>query len=388
MKAIIFVFGFLLLSFNLYSQTSHLVHDKAPRAKFEDLKCEKFIPHNPNPSSFPPYAVLIGKMWNVSSTQASYTNQIFTDPFSGLISVIHRGSRKFSNSGTIVYQASDDGGMNWTPEIGPMNLPGSMGRHPNIALSNPTRDATPGMQSVVASFPVLTTSWHYLEFSSDSTVGCNCFKHFLDSTYYPNDEMFVNSKGDIFTVAPKIDYQIVGADTINMDLFMSTNKGVTWTKRSIAKTSDFEQDTWNGTKGFINRNGIGYIMVQGKKAGQNFYSFGYKKTTDDGTTWDANWTWVNPFTLPELQDKVHALNYEVDAITDYSGKLHFVGTFVDTVNSGSANNTGIYTIYGDGSNWNAKLVSKVIKTSFSLPGGLNTLMNVNLLLDIIGILWV
>lgn len=89
--------------------------------------------------------------------------------------------------------------------------------------------------------------------------------------------MFVSSKGDIFTVAPKIDYQVVGADTINMDLFMSTNRGVTWTKRSIAKTSDFEQDTWNGTKGFINRNGIGYIMVQGKKAGQNFYSFGYKK---------------------------------------------------------------------------------------------------------------
>jgi hypothetical protein len=373
MKALLFVFVFLFSSQNLYSQTSQLVHEKAPRLKFEDLKFDRNYPHNPKPMSFPPDAVLIGKMWNAYSTEASYTNQIFTDTFSGLICVVHRGSRKFLTSGMIVYRVSDDGGANWTPEIGPMNLPGSAGRHPNISLSNPTKDITPGKQSVVASFPVITTSWQYLEFSSDSTVGCSCFNHYLDSTYYPNDEMFINSKGDIFTVAPKIKYQVVGADTINMDLFISTNKGVTWTKRRIAKTSDFEQNTWNGTKGFINKKGIGYIMVQGKKPGQNFYSFGYKKTTDDGVTWDENWTWVNPYTIPALSGKVHALNYEVDAITDIYGILHFAGTFVDTVDKGTSGNTGIYHLWGEGTSWNAGLVRKVLKTSFSLPGGLSTL---------------
>lgn len=392
MKAKFFILVFLFFSLDTYSQTSHLIHDKAPRAKFEDLNYDKNYPHNPMISQSPPTAVLIGKMWTPNSTQASYTNQIFTDPYSGVIGVIHRASRNFLSSGIIVYQFSSDGGTSWSQEIGPMNIPGSMGRHPNIVLSNPTKDFTPGMQSVVASFAVFTPEWHYLEFSSDSTIGCNCFNHYLDSTYYPNDEMFINSKGDIFTVAPKIDYQIVGTDTVNMDLFISTNRGVTWSKRPIAKTSDFEQDTWNGTKGFINKNGVGYIMVQGKKAGQNFYSFGYKKTTDDGATWDASWTWVNPFSLPELQGKVHVLNYEVDAITDNFGQLHFVGTFVDTVNLGTANNTGIYTIFGDGTNWTASLISKVRKTSFSLPGGLSTLNECEFAIgfetNIIGVKWI
>jgi len=376
MKAIIFVFAFLFSSLNLYSQTSHLVHEKAPRPKFEDLKLDKNYPHDPMPSQYPPTGVLIGKMWNAYSTQASYTNQIFTDPFSGLISVVHRGSRKYPNSGTIVYQATDDNGANWTPEVGPMNLPGSLGRHPNIALSNPTKDVTPGAQSVIASFPILTTTWHYLEFSSDPTVGSMTFTHFLDSTYYPNDEMFINSKGDIFTVAPKIDYQIIGSDTVNMDLFMSTNRGVTWTKSPISKTSDFEQDTWNGTKGFINKNGTGYIMVQGKKSGQNFYSFGYKKTTNDGATWDTNWTWVNPYTIPSLSGKVHALNYEVDAATDNYGKLHFVGTFLDTLDKSLSGYTGIYHLWGEEINWNGELIAKVNRTSLSLPGGLTTLNEV------------
>lgn len=352
----------------VFSQAAKQVFDKAPKPVFENLALDKMpsgsnpvLPHSVN-------AVLIGKMWNAYSTQASYTNQIFTDPFSGLISVIHRVDRTGAGSGRIVYQGSDDGGLNWTPQIGPMNLaPWNVGRHPNIVLSNPTKSTTPGEQAPVAGWAELSTSWYWYQFAADQTFGAGSFTQYIDSTYYPGDEMFVNTQGHVFAVVPLIDYE---SDGTNNHLFVSTDKGVTWTKSKLSKDTDFNNDTWNGTKGFINKNGVGYIVIEGQKPGESFYTFGYKKTTDDGATWDAEWTWVNPFTLAPLAGNVHALNYEVDAIVDGAGNLHFAGTFVDTLTNA---NTGIYHIWGQGSNWKAEKIASVNRTSMSLPGGLSTL---------------
>jgi len=375
LKKTLTIFVLLLVTTSLvFSQAAKQVFDKAPKPVFESLALDKanggsnpVLPHTAT-------AVLIGKMWNAYSTQASYTNQIFTDPFSGLISVIHRVDRTGAGSGRIVYQGSDDGGANWTPQIGPMNLaPWNVGRHPNIVLSNPTKSTTPGEQIPVAGWAELSSSWYWYQFAKDQNFGAGTFTQYIDSTYYPGDEMFVNTQGHVFAVVPLIDYQVVGSDTINNHLFVSTDGGATWAKYNISKTSDFNNDTWNGTKGFINKNGVGYIVVEGQKPGESFYTFGYKKTTDDGATWDANWTWVNPFTLSPLAGNVHALNYEVDAIVDGAGNLHFAGTFVDTV---SGANTGIYHIWGDGTTWQAEKIASVNRTSMSLPGGLSTLNEV------------
>lgn len=375
LKKSLTIFVLLLVTTSLvFSQAAKQVFDKAPKPVFENLALDKMpsgsspvLPHTAN-------AVLIGKMWNAYTTQASYTNQIFTDPFSGLITVIHRVDRTGPGSGRIVYQGSDDGGLNWTPQLGPMNLaPWNLGRHPNIVLSNPTKSTTPGEQIPVAGWAELSTSWYWYQFARDQYFGAQTFTQYIDSTYYPGDEMFVNSQGHVFAVVPLIDYKIVGSDSINNHLFVSTNGGSTWTKSNISKTTDFNNDTWNGTKGFINKNGIGYIVVEGQKPGENFYTFGYKKTTDDGLTWDANWTWVNPFQLAPLAGNVHALNYEVDAIVDGAGNLHFAGTFVDTLNG---TNTGIYHIWGNGTTWHAEKVASVNRTRMSLPGGLSTLNEV------------
>ncbi len=355
----------------VFSQAAKQVFEKAPKPVFENLALDKnlpgsnpTLPHNVN-------AVLIGKMWNAYSTQASYTNQIFTDPFSGLISVIKRVDRTGAGSGRIVYQGSDDGGLNWTPQIGPMNLaPWVNGRHPNVVLSNPTKSTTPGEQVPVAGWAELAASWYWYQFAKDQSFGAASFTQYIDSTYYPGDEMFVNTQGHVFAPVDLIDYEVVGGDTIVNHLFVSTDGGSTWTKFGLAKSADFNEGRYNGFKGFINKNGVGYIVVEGQKAGENFYSFGYKKTTDDGATWDAAWTWVNPYLLPPLQDSVHALNYEVDAIVDGAGNLHFAGTFVDTVD-GTA--TGIYHIWGNGTNWQAEKVTSVNTTRRSLPGGLSTL---------------
>ncbi|MFN4111249.1 MAG: hypothetical protein ACK4G1_03165, partial [Ignavibacteria bacterium] len=163
LKKTLTIFFLLLVTTSLvFSQAAKQVFDKAPKPVFESLALEKanggsnpVLPHTAT-------AVLIGKMWNAYTTQASYTNQIFTDPFSGLISVIHRVDRTGAGSGRIVYQGSDDGGLNWTPQIGPMNLtPWVLGRHPNIVLSNPTKSTTPGEQVPVAGWAELESSWKW-----------------------------------------------------------------------------------------------------------------------------------------------------------------------------------------------------------------------------------
>jgi hypothetical protein len=374
-----FFFVIFLTAGIIFSQHKYQVFDKIQRTKidFEEHK----IHYDSKPSSTPRNyesqnslpVTFIGKMWNAYSTQGSYTNQIFTDPYSGLITVTHRGSRIFPHSGVIVYQGSDDGGANWTQEIGPVGSINFNGRHPNVAIVNKNKSSVPGDQTVVITYPALTTSWYYLLFVRDSVFGAQNYYVSFDSAYYPNDEMFINSKGWVFTTAELIETRIVGNDIIVTDLFYSTDFGFTWIKKPLAKFSDFNNGEFNGFKGFINKDGIGYIIAQGKKPGQNFYTFAYKKTTDDGATWDSTWTWVNPFEFPELYGKVHRLNYEVDIVTDVNGFLNFVGTFVDTVNQAPNNNTGIYHIYGNGNFWKANLVRKVNVTYQELPGGLRTL---------------
>lgn len=209
-------------------------------------------------------------------------------------------------------------------------------------------------------------------FVIDSTAGTQNYFTYLDSLYYQNDDMFINSKGWVFTAAPLIESRIEGSDTVIIDLFYSTDGGFNWNKKPLIKNSDINYD-FNGTKGFINRNGIGYIVINAKKLGQDFYTFGFKETTDDGLTWDSTWTWVNPFNFPELQGRVHSLNYEIDIVTDIYNNLNFVGTFVDTITPGLNGNTEIYHIYGYGNTWKTKLGSKVNVTHQILPGSLITL---------------
>ena len=349
----------------LNAQDLRQAFEKAPRPIFENDAIESTLPSSNPLLPHSVTAVLIGKMWNAYATQASYTNQIYTDPFSGLIGVIKRVDRTGAGSGRIVYHVSDDGGSNWSPQIGPMNLaPWVNGRHPNLVLSNPTKSTTPGDQTLVAGWAELSASWYWYQFAKDD-IGQASFTQYIDSVFYPGDEMFVNSVGHVF--AP-ID-SIPPIHSVLYTLFKSTDKGTTWQKEPIANVNDF--DAINGMKSFINKHGIGYIVAEARQVSGQPYKFAYKRTTDDGATWDADWTWVDVYNIPGIKDSVHALNYEVDAIVDGQGRLHFAGTFVDTID-GSA--TGIYLVSGSPTHgWQASFISHVNVTSRSLPGGLSTL---------------
>lgn len=332
-------------------------------------------------------ALLIGKMWNAYTTQASYTNQIYFDPFANLMAVVKRNDQTGPGSGRIVYQVSDDLGQNWTGQIGPLNEPFGYiaGRHPNVVLSNPTKSADLAQVSLVASWPELGDSWRYYAFAGTQIGGSPSFM--ADSVYYPGDEMFVNSQGHAFAVVPLVetDYVNDGTGDINNYLFKSEDGGQSWTMEAISYVSDFYEDTWNGTKGDINKDGNGFIMVQGQNPDVGAdYHFAWKATSDDGASFDENWTWVNPYDAAydggTLGDVVQALNYEVDFIT-YTPKgtsdaaAFFVGTFIDTVSADGAN-TGIYVLDNQTGEWRATQVSTVNATSQDLPGGLSTLNEV------------
>ena len=325
-------------------------------------------------------AIYIGAMFNAYTTQASFTNQIYYDPYSNLIGIIKRSDPSGPGSGYIYYQVSDDLGQNWTSQIGPMNAEGhTSGRHPNIVLSNPTKGSLENV-SVVAGWAELDASWLYYAFSGEP-LGSMAPTTTIYEPYYPGDEMFVNSQGHAFGVVALIEYP---EDGTNNYLFKSEDGGLTWEQTSISYNTDFYDDTWNGTKGDINSFGNGYIMVQGQNPEWgDEYHFAVKATSDDGSTWAEEWSWVNVFDVAYgegvLGDVVQALNYEVDFITytpegSEEAYAFFAGTFVDTTGS----NTGIYVIDNQTGDWRATQISTVNATSMTLPGsgGLTTLNEV------------
>lgn len=148
MKILYSFIALTLLGGLLFPQSNQRVFEKMSKTKL-DLDEKVQSPTNDNLVNNeierkPIDHVFIGKMWNAYSTQGSYKNQIFTNPYSNLITVTHRGSRLFPHSGVIVNQPSDDGRANWTAQFGPMGSINFLGRHPNIAISNPTKSTIPG----------------------------------------------------------------------------------------------------------------------------------------------------------------------------------------------------------------------------------------------------
>ena len=94
-------------------------------------------------------AVLAAQLPNAYSSQSSNTNLIACDPYSGLVTIVHRQTTDISpTSGYMYYTASFDNGVNWV-DVGPwngQNTPYTVIetiRHPNMIISNPTQNSDP-----------------------------------------------------------------------------------------------------------------------------------------------------------------------------------------------------------------------------------------------------
>lgn len=339
--------------------------------------------HNPNPSITTRAASLITKMWNAYTTQASFTNQIYFEPSSGLLAVVHRTDRTGAGSGRIMYQVSDDFGANWSGQIGPVNEPfGKVaGRHPNIAISNPTSSTNVDDCSVVLGIAELDATWRWAHMVTAPAPGNTSYTSKLDSVFVPADEMTTDAAGNVY--ANWAIGEPWAGDTLAQNvLYRSTDKGATWAARGMDKLADYGTN-WNGTKIEFGTGSTGYFMTQAQNSSDK-YDFAWKKSTDNGATWDANFTWVSWWDATlgagpaKMGDSCHALNYEVDMIVLGTDNPLFVGTFVDTTD-GTA--TGVYVISKTATGWRGDLVKLVNATSFALPGGLTALNEVEFARD-------
>lgn len=364
----------LVANFTVAQDAGKNVHQKQ-QVVFDAPNNDKGV-HNPNPSITTRTATLITKMWNAYTTQASFTNQIYFDASAGLLAVVHRTDRTGAGSGRIMYQVSDDFGANWSGQIGPMNQPfGKVaGRHPNIALSNPTNSTNVDDVSVVAGIAELDASWRWALMVTAPAPGNANYTAKLDSVFYPGDEMTADNAGNLY--ASWAAAEPWAGDTLALNvLYRSTDKGTTWSAKGMDKAADYGTNM-NGTKIEFGTGSTGFYMAQAQNSTDK-YDFAWKKSTDNGATWDANFTWVNWWNASlgsaTLGDSCHALNYEVDMIVHGADHPFFVGTFIDTTD-GTA--TGVYVVSNTGSGWKADLVKLVNATSFALPGGLTALNEV------------
>lgn len=365
--------GFIFTINSLPQKDARTVaHQAAPKL----LEPMISVPSSGTSSLTPSNATLITKMWNAYSTQGPFTNQIYFDPYSNVLAVVHRTDRTGLSSGHIVYRLSDDFGANWSGQIGPANPnpPTNGGRHPNIVISNPLKSTTTDEVVVSMGIAGLGVTWKYAAMITDTSILPPIFVYHVDSVFYPADEMTVDNHGNIYANWPTSE-PWWGDSLAQNVLFRSTDRGVTWQKSGIDKASDYNS-FFNGTKIEFGNGDVGYIMVQGQNPAGD-YDFGLKKTTNSGQTWDANWNWVNwksvQYGSCTLGDSVHALNYEVDLIVHGLDHPFLGGTFVDTAD-GSA--TGIYVISNVGTGWKATLIKKVNTTFLILPGSLSALNEV------------
>lgn len=320
-------------------------------------------------------AVLAGKMWNGYSPQGSYTNLIYWDPYSGALGIVHRSSLQGLGSGRLHYAASDDGGANWLDQIGPFNFSGiTSGRHPNMVITNPTKDTDPYNSLALLCWNTLTpgnwqtiqaTTGKFLESSkTDSASWLNTAGHFVEA-------MAVNDQnGTVY----------VPIEAEDLLVFRTTDLGATWDTCAVAPGSWFAG--LNGPMVEFAPDGMtGYLGWDANPADNSGYKFGFIKTTDGGNTWDDAPTWIVPSQVVGLPATASDLNYEVDLIVDANGNPHFAGVFVDTV---VTSNTAVYHIFWNGSAFEADKIQQVNTTSFSLPGGLTALNEVELTRNLSG----
>lgn len=364
----------------------HLTQTSQIQTPIIDNNDMAHLRHNPYPSFTTETASLITKMWNAYTTQASFTNQIAFDPSANLLGVIHRIDRTGAGSGRMVYRYSTNFGAAWSPMIGPVNEPfgHTLGRHPNIILSNPTHSTNINDVSVVMGIAELEASWRWLELIRDAYPASNNYTVKIDSFFFPGDEMTVDNSGNIFSIW-NVESSWGGDSTVLNVLYRSTDKGISWSAAGIDNINSYDIGSLNGTKIEFGKGNIGYIVTQAISPFNTKYDFAYKKSTNSGATWSSTFTWLNwwnvPFGSSVLGNYVHALNYEVDFIVLDTDMPFFAGTFVDT-DDGSE--TGVYAIYNLGAGWQAQLIKKVNKTSFALPGNLATLNEVELARDELG----
>jgi len=319
--------------------------------------------------------VLVDTMQNAYSTQGSYTNQVWMNPATGTLVVVHRGSTLYgSSSGRIHYSFSTDGGTTWyrSPAVNETAVQKNA-RHPSGFIvpeigGNP--EFPGGMWGELVS-----GDFGGLGYWTDLEIGGGLATTTLDidvatTKYSVPDGAFSNGTNLFFGVE---DYLNGG-----YWLMKSEDGGQTWTGADdavhFANTTDYTG--FNGSFGDFAPDGLhGVFVLQAELTGDTVYSYNVYTTEDGGATWTPNGR-INESTVTGFPAGSSVLYYQNGVTMDANNNIYIVGTYKDD----GANTGKVIMIYGTPGNWAAEVVADVqtYVTYWPGSGGLNSINEANI----------
>ncbi|MFA6540498.1 MAG: T9SS type A sorting domain-containing protein [Bacteroidota bacterium] len=311
------------------------------------------------------YAPIVGaKMWNAYTPQSAYTNNIAYDPYSGVVGLIHRGDRTGLGSGYMYYNVSDDGGLTWTPQIGPMNHPERLaGRHPNILLANS------GKSTNAADVHVLVT---------DNELVAGAFRDvaYLDAALGAGSGNASIDSSNAFSYAGAMDYNtgkaywpISSGVTNDCYLATSTDNHATVTKKLVIPAADVHTDDSKLVE--VSPDGTVWYVERGKFFGVDTVSYIWRVhfSTDGGDTWSTA-KYFKPTDVSGYQ----FASYEWDMISSNSTELHIAALLADTVSAPGTEKDALYDIVIPKSGViTSSKIADINLLGVELPGGLQAL---------------
>ncbi|MCI0695593.1 cohesin domain-containing protein [candidate division KSB1 bacterium] len=309
----------------LAQPNSHEVGRNIPDRGEGGVKAPEFWRAPESRAANPP--VFIGRMWNAYSPQSAYTNLIYYDPFVDVAAIVHRTDRTGAGSGYIVYQTTTDGGVSWSPQIGPINAPGFFnGRHPNLLIANPARSNDRAQTAAVMTYNDLTVfggSFGDVWYVTDKYAG--------SPTFFGNDSSMV------FSYAGAVDlnngdcyFATISINVASFAVSKVSNSGTALSPKVILAPPS-EVIVESGAAIDVGKDGTVHWVGRArwrKSAGapdENTFYWRYQRSTDGGETWSAP-----EYVGPQVAG-LHNTNYEFDVIVDANDRVHIAALLVDSL---------------------------------------------------------
>jgi hypothetical protein len=317
-------------------------------------------------------AVLAALMPNAFTAQSPYSGQIYNDPYSGVLTIIHRGDLTNNpGSGYLWYAASLDAGATWF-DVGAFNPPGVvLGRHPNMVLSNPNKSSDPFDPALRPIMlwndlgPIGSTVWRNLVGAADDALlnGTPINHSVVSDTLFVNAMDANDQTGAAY--ASVEDINAAGTNVGGFRFFWSENQGAVWNESNVIPASFIDSGSkiiWgpDGLTGYFLYQGVWNINIDPNRE----FMWGYAKTTDGGATW-SDPTPVPMHTIEGMPANYDFLSFHWDGIVDMNGDLHFLGYYSE---NGTAD-TGVFEVYWNGANWALTKIQSEVNGQWSLPDG-------------------
>lgn len=365
-------------------------------------------------------SIPLGKSANIYTILLNGQNQVAYNHDLDAVAFIHRNYQaNGTNSGTLNFDVSTDGGNTWNLDRGSLNPAytssptTNAARYPSLAIYNPVANSNPSNAFVVGNAPCLdaTPEWGFLgRYSSKFDGTTNVSETYLitDSFNFHPYGLDVTSLGTAFSLSTRFNGGTNTAlDTANYSRFF-LNKGTfniptndfSWTMPQVFAPNTYSYtDPTNGYIKMVNGwniafapNGLtGYAVIIGAEANiglDTVYRPIVYKTTDGGTTWNKQTTF-DFSTNPVMQQYIYGSGggsgpkrpffSETDVTVDANGELH---VFAEVLSGFSSHKDSLGFVYNGfrylmhckttSTGWSVNFIDTIRSADFTLGFAPNT----------------